>query len=385
MSPAGVEAGSCLPESPKQFVADGLLEVLGRVVDPRGRQGRRYSAASLLLAALAATLAGAKSFVAIGEWVQDAPAGVLGRLGLRRGAPSEKAIRKLVQRLDADALDAAIGAWVWLRVSAVGGTRVLSFDGKSLRGARDAAGALVHLLSGVCQATGAVIAQVAVPGKTNEVPVLRKLLEILDIAGRVITADALHTCRETAQLIVDRGAHYVLCVKSNQPKLRAMVKSLPWKQIPVLDRVKGKPAHGRVETRVFKATAVEAVLGGIDFPGAKQVLRIERTRLTRKTGKKTTEIVYAVTSLAPEDADHHAIAEMLRKHWHIEVKVHWIRDVVYSEDLSQTRTAAGPQVMAALRNLSLSLLRLNGHTSIAKTLRHNHRDYERPLELLLNC
>lgn len=163
------------------------------------------------------------------------------------------------------------------------------------------------------------------------------------------------------------------------------MKALPWKQIPVSDRVKGKPAHGRVETRVFKATTIDPAAGGIDFPGAVQVLQIKRTRYHRKTGKKSTETVYAVTSLAPADADHRQVAEWLRGHWGIEVKVHWVRDVVFDEDRHQNRTGAGPQVMASLRNLALSLLRLTGCDNIAQALRRHARNYERPLELLLTC
>ncbi|MET7773454.1 ISAs1 family transposase [Nocardia sp. NPDC005366] len=99
----------------------------------------------------------------------------------------------------------------------VGGAKVISFDGKALRGARDAAGHLTYLLSGICQATGVALAQVAVADKTSEVPMLRKLLSTLDIAGCVVTADAAHTCRETARSIVSAGAHYILCVKGTSP------------------------------------------------------------------------------------------------------------------------------------------------------------------------
>ncbi|MGF6889581.1 hypothetical protein ABIA39_009046 [Nocardia sp. GAS34] len=207
--------------------------------------------------------------------------------------------------MDADTLDGALCAWMWLRAKVIGGVRVISFDGKTLKGARDGAGHLTHLLAWVCQATGAVVAQVAVAGKTSEVPMLRTLLRSLGIAGCVITADAAHTCRETAQLIIDSGAHYVLVVKGNQPLLRARCKALPWRQIPVLDRAKGKPAHGRVESRVLQATEIET---GIGFPGAVQVLRMNRTRTVvsrhRRTRKQSRETVYVVILWNLECQDH---------------------------------------------------------------------------------
>jgi predicted transposase YbfD/YdcC len=274
----------------------------------------------MLLLALAATLAGSRSFTAIGEWAADAPVSVVSRLGFGRRRPSESAIRRLLQRLDPDRLDEIIGAWMWLRVKTIGGVKVIAFDGKALKGARDAAGKLTFLLSGVCQDTGAVVAQTSVESKTSEVPVLRKLLKALTITGCVITADAAHTCRETAELIVERGAHYVFSVKSNQPKLRKLLKSLPWVDIPVCDKTSGK-GHGRLETRTVKAAEIAA---GIGFPGAAQVLRIQRRRTVvsehRKTRKQTRETVFVVTSLTTADASHRVIAEYLRNHWSIEVR-----------------------------------------------------------------
>jgi hypothetical protein len=299
-------------EAVANAVPGKLLEVLKMVADPRKRRGRRFSPAAILAVALAATIAGAQSFSAIGEWATDAPAAVLARLGVTRGVPSEKTIRRVLQRLDADGLDSVLSAWTWLRARTVGGVTVISFDGKTVRGARDATGRLTHLLSGICQATGVILTQVGVDGKTSEVPVLRKLLTVLEIAGCVITADAAHTCRETAQHIVDAGAHYILTVEANQPLLRKRCKALPWKQIPVLDRSTGKPRHGRLETRTLQAAEIDTD-AGIGFPGAVQVLRVTRIRTVisrhRRTRKQTRETVFAVTSLSVRDADHRQIAE----------------------------------------------------------------------------
>ena len=270
---------------------------------------------------------------------------------------------------------------MWLHTSTIGGRRVIAFDGKTLRGARDAAGNLMHLLAGLCQHTGAVLAQLAVGAKTNEIPMLTKLLDTIpDIAGAVITADALHCQRDTAEYITGRGAHYILTVKDNQPTLRKKLKSLPWKQIPVLDR-KTEHGHGRTTTRTLKAAEIAE---GIGFPGAVQVLQLTRTATDDKTGKKHTEVVYAVTSLSVADAKPAQIAAWLRGHWAIENRLHWVRDVTYSEDHSQIRTEGGPQVMATLRNTGISILRLTGHTNIASANRYHARDHHRPVKLLLN-
>ena len=360
---------------------DGLLELLAQVADPRKPRGIRHGLTGVLAMALSAVITGAQSFVAIAEWAADASPEALARLGVTGTAPCESTIRRCLQRLAPDQLDHLIGAWMWLRTRTIGGRRVIAFDGKTLRGARDAAGNLMHLLAGLCQHTGAVLAQLAVGAKTNEIPMLTKLLDTIpDIAAAVITADALHCQRDTAEYITGRGAHYILTVKDNQPTLRKKLKSLPWKQIPVLDR-KTEHGHGRTTTRTLKAAEIAE---GIGFPGAVQVLQLTRTATDDKTGKKHTEVVYAVTSLSVADAKPAQIAAWLRGHWAIENRLHWVRDVTYSEDHSQIRTEGGPQVMATLRNTGISILRLTGHTNIASANRYHARDHHRPVKLLLN-
>ena len=358
----------------------GLLETLARVPDPRKPRGIRHGLPAVLSVALAAVVAGARSFVAIAEWAADASPEVLTQLGMSPKVPSESTIRRCLQRLAPDQLDQLLAAWTWLHTSQISGRRVIAFDGKTLRGARDAAGNLVHLLAGLCQSTGTVLAQCAVGAKTNEIPMLTKLLDTIDITDVVITADALHCQRETAEYIVGRGGHYILTVKDNQPTLRKRLKTLPWKQIPILDS-NTEHGHGRTAKRVLKATEIAA---GIGFPGAVQVLQLTRTVTTRKTGKRHTEVVYAITSMSVTDAAPARIAAWLRGHWAIENRLHWVRDVTFAEDHSQNRTGSGPHVMATLRNTVIGLLRLAGHTNIAAALRYHARDHHRAIKLLLN-
>ena len=123
--------------------------------------------------------------------------------------------------------------------------------------------------------------------------------------------------------------------------------------------------------------------GPSQFPHAVQVLQLTRVVTNRKTGNRHTETVYAVTSLAATDAHPGQVADWLRGHWHIENRLHWVRDVTFHEDLSQIRTRGGPQVMATLRNATISLLRLAGHSNIAAALRYHARDHQRPIKLLL--
>jgi hypothetical protein len=183
-----------------------LLAYLATITDPRARAGRRHPLAAILALAAAAVLAGARSVTAIAEWASDAPQPVRAALGTRRdplagcwAVPSETTIRRTLARLDAEALAAAIGAWLSDRPGQR--RRAVAVDGKTLRGARRD-GRQVHLLAAMDHTTRAVLAQRRVDGAPGEVPAFQPLLASLDLAGVVITADALHTHADAAEYLV---------------------------------------------------------------------------------------------------------------------------------------------------------------------------------------
>jgi predicted transposase YbfD/YdcC len=375
-------------------LAPGLQDVLGGMADPRKRRGVRHGLVVVLTVAVCAVAAGARSFVAVAEWVADLPVEVATMLGTHRRCPSESTIRRVLAKVDADRFDALIGAFIQrmcTKVAPAGRRRVLAVDGKTVRGSRhvDRAGVEVagrHLLAVIDQHTRVVLGQTAVDGKTSEINRFTPLIDTLtgiDLAGVVITADALHTQREHVADLHARGTHWVLTVKGNQPKLRRQLAGLPWKQVQQAHR-STETGHGRREIRVLKVVTIAA---GIEFPHARQAIQI--TRKTRpvsaragKKGRWHTETVYAITDLAPHEARPDELAAWIRGHWQIENGLHWVRDVTYAEDLSQVRTGNAPQVMASLRNLAISLHRLAGATNIAKALRHHARNAIRPLQLL---
>lgn len=360
----------------------GLLASLTHVPDPRDPRGVRHPAAVILAVTISAVLAGARSFVAIGEWVADQSDHVLTVLGAGdRDVPSESAIRRLLTRLDPDLLDSALGGWMWTRTAQVGGRRVIALDGKTVRGARRrGAGhdSAPHLVAAFDHTAGTVLGQLAVSAKSNEIPAVRTLLGSFDLTGAVVTLDAMHTQNDTAKVITTAGADYVFTVKSNQPRLHRACKKLPWANVPAHSTV--DTGHGRRARRTIKVLAMPA---WIEFPGAVQIAQIRRT-VTRQ-GRKSVEVVYVITSADHRDAPPATLASWVQGHWGIENQLHWVRDVTYDEDRSQIRTGNAPQVMAAIRNAAISLLRLAGWTNIAAALRHHARDPQRPLTLLLTC
>lgn len=150
-----------------------LIDLLGRMPDPRRRRGVRHPVGPLIAVAVCAVMAGARGFTAIGEWARDAGAVAMTQLGLARGSVDESTLRRLFARLDADRLDALLGAWAATRAALVAGRRVIAIDGKTVRGARGGDTAAPHLVAALAHGSGAVLGQVAVREKSNEIPVAR--------------------------------------------------------------------------------------------------------------------------------------------------------------------------------------------------------------------
>jgi predicted transposase YbfD/YdcC len=353
-----------------------LLDLLAQVPDPRKKRGRRHPLVGLLAVGIAAVIAGSRSFAAIGQWAADAGTAVLGALGASRGAAEESTFRRAFAVVNADTLDRVLGAWLWTRTRLAAGRRVIAIDGKTVRGARGKTGKAPHLVAALMHGIGVVLGQIAVAAKTNEIPAVRDLLAAFkDLAGAVITIDAMHTQTDTATAIISRGADYVMTVKANMPTLYKRLKNLPWADIPATSTLTND--HGRRARRTIKVATVPA---WIEFTGAAQIAQLRRT--VTKKGKKTVEVVYLITSADTQAASPTTLATWVRGHWHVENKLHWVRDVTYQEDKSLVRTGNAPRVMATLRNLAISLLRLNGHTNIAAANRHHARNPHRTITLL---
>lgn len=192
-----------------------LVDLLGRMPDPRRRRGIRHPVGALIAVAVCAVMAGSRGFTAIGEWTRDAGAVAVKQLGLVRGSVDESTLRRLFARLDADRLDSLLGTWAATRAALVADRRVIAIDGKTVRGARSNDAPAPHLVAALAHGSGAVLGQVAVREKSNEIPAARALLEVLDLDGAVVTMDALHTQHATAALVTEAGADYEAVVVPN--------------------------------------------------------------------------------------------------------------------------------------------------------------------------
>jgi predicted transposase YbfD/YdcC len=352
-----------------------LIEVFAEIPDFRCGRGKRHPLPAILSLACCAMLCGSRSYSAIAEWGRNYGTRIAQALGFTHNTPCAATLHTVFRHVDRDEVEGKLGAWAERVVGSTSaapsaGEAAVALDGKTLRGSRKQGAPGVHLLSALSHHVGLTLAQQAVDDKSNEISHVETVLRQLVLQGRVLTMDALLTQRHVAQTIVDAEGDYVMIVKDNQPQLRAdieLVFTLP----PAGDRQETARTvdigHGRIEQR--NITTSEALGGYSDWPGLAQVFELGRHVITQKTGKERAEVVYGVTSLPPKRATPERLLELVRGHWHIENKSHWVRDVTFDEDRSQVRCGNIPQVMAALRNTAIGLLRWAGHTNIAAACR----------------
>jgi predicted transposase YbfD/YdcC len=384
-------------------LAPGAWQRLEALPDPRSPRGRIYPLACLIAVAVCAfTAAGNDRFTAVGQWIRRAGQADLARLRApwdpiagRYRAPDEKTIRVVLDRLDPRALTRALlgpgprrrfggpppasvrgyharRAAQQAKALARDGLRAVAVDGKTSRGARRADGTRVHLL-GVAEHGGHLLDHLEVGVKHNETSYFTELLGPLDLAGTVVTFDALHTVRANlGWLAGDKKAHYIAVVKKNQPLLHARIKALPWRQVPAGSSTRDT-GHGRTETRTLKAAHVSR----LDFPHARQAIKITRRRQDTATGRTSRETVYAVTSLTSAHATAPDLARLVREQWSIEAH-HHIRDTTFSEDTATSRTGSGPANLATIRAAIIAAIKDAGYLHVPE----GRRDHTTPAETL---
>ena len=401
MSQSVIYAAASAPAAPivSVPVADAccdLLELFAGVSDGRVGPGRDHPVAAVLALAAAAVVAGMKGYTAITGWVADVPPAILADVYLRSGAaaappPSKTTIWRVLTDADAGAFDVAVGTWLMnlagLTTPAAAGEEdrppvlmQVRLDGKAIRGAKDAAGNQVRLLAALAgpdAASSVIAAQAEVGKKTNEVPMATVVLGQIDLANTIVTADALHTVKATANHIHEHGGEFVFPVKENRRTLFDALDALPWGQVPIAHAATDK-GHGRITTRTIQVLPAPQDL---PFPHVSQVFLIERHVRDLRGQPVSAVAALGVASPAPDQASPADLAGYVREQWSIE-SLHWLRDTLYQEDKSKVRTRNGPRVMAALRNLAIGALRMAGRTDVTEATRWAGRSMDRPFSIL---
>lgn len=369
-----------------------LLDGLEGLTDPRKRRGIRHRLVAVLAVAVVATLGGACNYREMGSAAADFSQDLLAVVGARwnpltrrRAAAGAATIRRVLIAVDADALDRVIGDWLRACAACDQAGWQIALDGKDLHGAWADDGrlvlfsALVHRRKGQAPVT---LAQIRVPEGTTETTQVKTLLAGLEIEGALVTMDAAHTCAATARhLVKDKNADYLMAVKGNREVLYAACKRVASALVSggQTPHVVTEDDHGRISTWTTWSTDLPS--GAVKLPYAARLAVIRRDVADlagRPTSKETVLMVTSRTSMT--SADFHTCT---RGHWTIENLEHRPRDTVWREDDQQAYLGNGPRNTAALRNLALGVLAVNGITKITETVQRIGRDHDRAVPLLM--
>ena len=383
--------------SPAQM--ESLYRFLQQVPDPRGRRGKRYALESVLTLVIAARLAGADTLTDISDFGRDLSQRTLRRIGCRvmpasgrATAPGVSTLHYILKALDEEQVERLAGAWMaqWVPPE-----EPLALDGKTLRGSYDRdqgpdGGLLdqapLQQLSAVSIGSGIVAGQLGFSGaqEDTEGAALRRLLDQLRRPGRCLLADALHTQPATARKIRRLQMHYVLNLKANQPTLLEQVRDdYRWGTARTTLHNLG---HGRIETRTIQVSEdVSDCPQWLDFPGVRRVFRIRREVVYKKDGRqRQPETAYFLTSLPAAKAGPQRLLELVRGYWGaVENGLHYVRDVALREDACRVRKGALPRVLAALTNVTLTILRLLKVEGLKRTMKSFYRKGSRAVNVLL--
>jgi predicted transposase YbfD/YdcC len=373
-----------------------LLDILAEVPDFRNNRGKRHPLSAILALAVIAMMSGCQSYAAIAHWGRTYHKALAKALGFRHTkTPCASTLHYVFKDIDATALENALTQWaiaVLENLPTDIQTQAIAIDGKTLRGSDKQGAILTHLLSVVSHQLGITLTQQPVAAKTNEIPIATQILQALDVSGKIVTTDALLTQKKFCQTLREKNADYVLPVKANQKLTYQDIQRLFEPESPPKNDVDPQAyqarifetlhheakahtdtastvekAHGYITTRTLTTSTL--LNEHLTWPGLAQVYEYRSERKHIRTQKITHQVQYGITSLSPHQATAKRLLQLRRGHWAIENLSHRTRDVLLGEDASQVRCGNIPQVMAALRNTVLTLLRICGYTHIAKAFR----------------
>jgi predicted transposase YbfD/YdcC len=361
------------------FDVTALMEFLEQVTDQRKRRGRRYSLPFLIVMIILAKLSGENKPMGIADWLKMRCKQLVAAFNRDRDTvPSLNTIRRTLARtVTAEELQSAFIRFLHQEYGGQQSVQV-TLDGKTMRGTiPKGQGEGVHLLAAYLPAEGIVLMQIVVEGKENEIVVAPRVLKALDLRGRVVCGDAMLTQRDLSVQILSQGGDYIWFVKDNQPRLRWDVEQFftpprktPGWQAPTLAQDVARTTqkgHGRLEKRML--TAMPDETGFIDWPGLQQVFKLERKVTCMATGTISTDTVYGITSLSPENASARELLAWTQNHWRIENSLHYRRDVTLLEDATRISNPKQAEVMAILNNFVIGLVNKLGFSNLARAQR----------------
>ena len=373
-----------------EFVFDvgSLYAHLEQLTDQRDARGVRYLLADALALIILAKLGGEDSAIGIAEWLKHRAEELARVLKLPRASmPHAVTISRILGKgVAAEELERTLHRYQYLvQHSQASHAVVVAIDGKTLRGTIEVGQSQgVHLLAAYLPEEGVVLMQVEVGQQENEIVAAPRLLQVLDLRGKVVIGDAMHTQRGLSIEIVRAGGAYIWTAKGNQAEVQATIAHLfepevvrpgfAPTQTDFRTATQCNKAHGRLERRTLTSSSM--LKDYLDWPYVEQVFKLERRFVEVKSGQVTTQVTYGLTSLSRAEASPQRLLHLLRTYWGIENGLHYRRDVTLREDRCRLRIGCAPRVMATLNNLVVTLLAQRGFSNLPAARRrfaaHSH-------------
>jgi predicted transposase YbfD/YdcC len=335
----------------------GLITVLEEVPDPRVTCTVDHDLPDILMIALCTLLSGGESFYDMEEFGEVRLPWLKTFLRLRNGAPKHDTYNRVFQALDPEKFSQGLARWTQ-SVRAVLGGEVVALDGKAVRRALNQGEDTRVIVSAWATESGLLLGQRKVRDKSNEITIVPELLRALELAGCIVTADALHCQKNIAKEIIEADADYVLALKGNQGTAFTEIKTfldeaIQRQEAHLVSCQTTDKGHGRLEVRRYWQTEKIAWFADRkDWEGLRSVGVVEAQREIK--GKVSVESRYYLSSLRTDVAK---FARAVRGHWSVENQLHWVLDVVFGEDQSRARTGNAAENLAATRRLAVNLLR----------------------------
>jgi predicted transposase YbfD/YdcC len=362
-----------------------LMASFAEITDLRAKRGVRYKLQSFLILLFLSKLGGADRPAEIADWVKFRFAELKTLLNLDwKKSPHEVTWKRILENaVEAQELEKVFGDYLLLMTEDE--KRLWNLDGKVVCSVKsEQTDKQLHLLALQEPEVNLTVTQKALQAGENEISAGKRLLKKVDLTGKIVSGDAIFAQKELSKTVVENGGEYLWKLRANQGKIYRTVKEHFEKS---KDKHLGKTAdldkgHGRIEERLMLTSF--RIAGEIEFPHFRQVFRIKKRSFEVKTGKQSEQTIYGITSLPVEEFGAKELLELTRKHWRIENGLHYRRDVTFKEDAVRKKSPNGGQIMAALNNLAIGILRKTGWENIAQARRFYGIKFAEGIKLIIN-
>jgi len=371
---------------PKLFetkVYQPLLASFDKITDLRSKRGVRYKLKPFLVLLFLSKLGGADRSAEIADWVKFRFTELKSLLHLDwKKSPHEVTWKRMMENaIDAGEVERVFGEY--LQIMSADESELWNLDGKVVcRVKLEETDKQLHLLAIAESEKSLTIEQTALAEGENEISAGKRLLGKVNLTNKIVSGDAIFAQTELSRKVVEKGGEYLWKLRANQGKIYELAKAHFEKKG---DKYFGKTSeidkgHGRIEEREILTSF--RIAGEIEFPYLEQVFRIRKKSIQVKTGKQSEQMIYGITSLPVERYGAAELLDLTRNHWRIENGLHYRRDVTFKEDAVQKKSINGGQIMAALNNLAIGILRKIGWENIAQARRFYEAQIRKGFELI---